>query len=583
MRVKKQTIILIVALVVLVVGIVLAIGLPKWLGVGVEGNDEDDIPIPSEGEGLYYNALLMYPKVNYKDIVSLTIENETGEYTLVQKWSKEDNNYKLRLKGLENIPCDENLLTILTSYIGTSITHEPMRDVTQDQLKTYGLDDSCKIKYTLVYEDESKVNRQVTVRIGDKANTANPVYYAYVEGRNNIYMMQAGATGMSSLDDAILLSKLDYIAPTIFKGFSNGTYAIMGTNAFNVYKTTLEDKDGDGKAELESIVRIAMRSRDKENDSAIFELILERASEEDTKVALANNEYLEKIFETILIEFQGERVVELYTKDTDLSKYGLEVGQKHYFISAVFEEKDDKGNNRTVTLDIGSEIDGYHYTIARFYDSSTGLIVKIPKESLFFINEDDKYLLENYAATNSVLTGFYEYLHIDEEAGEPGMKKITINTKDYQETFFVSYDVLKGKLSVTTKNSGMSFIDVESDDPYEKNQFSNLYTLLIFYPMPRRLNSMTEAEKQEVMTEENMVYELIAERNDGKLLRYTYYKINASYALAEYCEGKVENGTQVWGEANVIFDTTMGHVEKITDNYKIIMEGGKIRPDNIIS
>ncbi len=582
MRVKKQTIILIIALVLLAVGIVLAIGLPSWLGLGEQEDEGDGIPIPSEGESLYYNALLMYPRVSSKDIVSLTIKNETGEFTFVQKWSKEDNNYKLRLKGLESIPCDENLLTILTSYIGTSITHEPMRDVTAEQLKTYGLDSSCKLSYTLVYEDENQVNRQVTVKIGDKANTASPIYYAYVEGRNNIYMLQAGASGMSSFDEAFLSSKLDFVAPIIFKGFSSSTYALMGTNAFNIYKTTLEDKNGDGSAELESLVRVALKSRDKTNDSAVFELILERGTTQGNKIALANNEYLTKIFETVLMEFQGDKVVEIYTEDTDLSRYGLEVGQKHYFISAVFEEKDDEGNNRSVSIDIGQEVDGYHYTIARFYDYDTGLIVKIPKESLFFINESDEYLLENYAATNSVLTGFYEYLHRDEESGEPGMKEITINTKDYQETFYTSYDILKNKLSVTTKTSGLSFIDVESEDPYDRNQFSNLYTLLIFYPMPRRINTMTEAEKQAVMTEENMVYELIAQRNDGKLLRYTYYKINASYALAEYCEGQVENGVEVWGEASVIFDTTMGHIEKITDNYKIIMEGGKIRPDNII-
>ncbi|MBQ7761432.1 MAG: hypothetical protein IJ400_05185 [Clostridia bacterium] len=582
MRVKKQTIILIIALVLLVVGIVLAVGLPKWLGTGQEGGTEEEIPIPSEGESLYYNALLMYPRVSSKDITSLTLKNETGEFTFVQKWSKEDNNYKLRLKGFENIPCDESLITILTSYIGTSITHEPMRDVTEEQLRTYGLDSSCKLGYTLVYEDEDGTKRQVNVRIGDKANTSSPIYYAYVEGRNNIYMLQSGATGMSSFDEALLSSKLDFIAPTIFKGFSNSTYALMGTNSFNIYKTTLEDANGDGNTELESLVRVALKSRDEANDSSTFEIILERGTTEGSKIALANNEYLTKIFETILIEFQGDSVVEIYTEETDLSKYGLEVGQKHYFISAVFEEKDEDGNNRTVSFDIGSEINGYHYTIARFYDYDTGLIVKIPKDSLFFINENDEYLLENYAATNTVLTGFYEYLHKDEEAGEPGMKEITINTKDYQETFYTSYDVLKSKLSVTTKTSGLSFIDVESEDPYDRNQFSNLYTLLIFYPMPRRINTMTEAEKQAIMVEKNMVYELIAQRNDGKLLRYTYYKINASYALAEYCEGKVENGTEVWGEASVIFDTTMGHIEKITDNYKIIMEGGKIRPDNII-
>ncbi len=580
MKIKKQIIALIIGAIVLVAGAVLSLGLPSWLGSNtpeVPGND----PVPEAGEGLYYNALLMYPQVSAKNIVSLAIKNEKGDFTLVQKWDSASSTYSLRLKNYQSIPCDESMTTILASYLGTPLTQPPIRNATEEQLKNYGVDESCKNGYTLVYETENREQKTVTVRIGDKVNSNTPTYYAYVEGRSNIYMLQAGVTGMMSLEEVFFKGELEYITPTIFKGFANATQALMGTDAFNVYKTTLEDKNGDGQVELTSLLSVLLKSKDKSKDTVAFELILERG-EGGSKIALADNDFMGLIFADLFVEFKGESVVDIYTEDTDLSKYGLDIGQNHYFISAVFDETDKNGENRTFILDVSHEIDGYHYTIARFYDQSIGLIIKIPKEQLYFINEDDKFLLENYAATNTVLTGFYEYLHRDEEADEPGMKEITINTKDYKETFYIDYDILKGKLSVTTKNSGKTFIDVESDDVYERNQFSNLYTLLIFYPMPRRLNSMSQEELAEVMVEENMVYELIAERNDGKLLRYTYYKINASYAVAEYCEGQIEEGVKVWGSPTVVFDTTMGHVEKITDNYKIVMEGGKIRPDNII-
>lgn len=73
MKIKKQIIALIIGAIVLVAGAVLSLGLPSWLGNNTPeapGND----PVPEAGEGLYYNALLMYPQVSAKNIVSLAIK-----------------------------------------------------------------------------------------------------------------------------------------------------------------------------------------------------------------------------------------------------------------------------------------------------------------------------------------------------------------------------------------------------------------------------------------------------------------------------------------------------------------------------
>lgn len=571
----KRLITLIVLGVLLVCAVVAAI-LISTLGNGKDTDDEDQIPIPAEGESTYANVLLMYPQISTNDITKIEITTKNGSLNFKRVWSKENKNYSLRLEGFENIPLDDSLIASLRSYIGTAITLDPIRNATEEQMETYGVSQSkYQAKYTITFEDKKGTLRYATVRIGDRAVATDPVYYAVVEGRDVIYRMQAGVTGFTPFESLLFAEPKEYLTPTIFTKFSDGTNAYMGVDAFNIFTTTYEDLDQNGKLDIKTLISIGLNERNKDEDKAEFFVLLRRPNGSVVS-ALADNDYLNNVFSTLYTTFAGDGVVDIITDETDLSKYGLETGKTRYMVDATFSD------GTTSMIEISKPIDGYSYAVSTLYDSGVKLVVRLKSETISFINEDNDYLLESYTATNTVLAGFYEYLQRDEESGAPGMKQITIKTKDYEEIFYTNYDTTNSYLSVTTEYSGLVFNDKDTDDSLKKNQFANMYTLLLLYPMPRRINTMTDEEKAEYMTEENMVYQLVAERNDGKILRYTYYKTSASYAIAEYQEGQKKDGTVEWGEASVIFDTTMEHVRVITDNYKTLMEGGEIHPDQII-
>lgn len=571
----KRLITLIVLGVLLVCAVVAAI-LISTLGNGGDTDDDDQIPIPAEGESTYANVLLMYPRISTNAITKIEITTKNGGLNFKRVWSKENKNYSLRLEGFENIPLDDGLIASLRSYIGTAITLDPIRNATEAQMETYGVSEGkYQAKYTITFEDEKGVLRYATVRIGDRAVSSDPVYYAVVEGRDVIYRMQAGVTGYTPFESLLFAEPKEYLSPTIFSKFPDGTNAYMGVDAFNIFTTTYEDLDQNGKLDMKTLISVGLNERDKEEDRAEFFVLLRRPNGSVVS-ALADSDYINNVFSTLYTTLEGDGVVDIITDETDLSKYGLETGKTRYLVDATFSD------GTTSMIEISKPIDGYSYAISTLYDSSIRLVVRLSSETISFINEDNDYLLESYTATNTVLAGFYEYLQRDEESGAPGMKQITIKTKDYAEIFYTSYDTTNSYLSVTTEYSGLVFNDKETDDSLKKNQFANMYTLLLLYPMPRRINTMTDEEKAEYMTKENMVYELVAERNDGKILRYTYYKTSASYAIAEYQEGQKKDGTVEWGEAKVIFDTTMEHVRVITDNYKTLMEGGEIQIDQII-
>ncbi|MBQ7353286.1 MAG: hypothetical protein IJW54_04695 [Clostridia bacterium] len=576
---RKKLIIFIILAVLLVVGIVLAVNLPNWLSEPESNEDSEDAPIPEEGEGFSGNALLLYPEFSQKDIKKITIKNSNGEYTLVRKWIRDENAYRLRLEGYENIPCNLTKTAIIGAYVGTAITHEPIRNATKSQMESYGVtEETCQASYTVTRVDEKGKEYTYTVLIGDKAMTSANTYYASVVGRDVIYRIQAGASGVSSFSEVLFAKNVELMDATIYAKFQTQAYALAGIESFRIFTTSFEDSNGDDVLDMKNLVEIMVR--DKTEDSATFDVLIKRENG-STVAALADVDFLSTVFETLYTEFTGEAVCDILTSETDLSKYGLAVGQKRYYVSAVFSDKDENGNNMMHNMEFSMPIDGYCYTRAAIYDPSVHLIIKLPYELISFLDENDERLLESYTATDSAMTGFFEYLNADSESGAPGIKKITIKTKNGYEVFNVSYDNVDRFLSVIT-DSGKKFEDIEHEDVYERNQFANLYTLLLMYPMPRSINTMTEEEIAIYKKDENIAYELIAERNDGVLLRYTYYQMDANFAIAEYAEGKLENGIEVWEDGEIIFDTTMEQIRIVTTSFETIINGGKIRPDEII-
>ncbi len=517
---------------------------------------------PEKGEGVMGNALTIFPEIPESNIYSIDIKHKNGhEYGFVKTWDKDKAKYVMSLKNYEKLPYDEEAYAYLTAYVRCPITYEPIRNATNEQLSEYGVtQNTCRFSFTII-SDEETGKREYTVYVGNEAYSAGTTYYASVEGRNVIYRLQ------KDIDTYASKTLYDYLSPTIFERFKNATDAILGIESFDILKTKLQENSASSV--------ISLRVSEKTETSAYFDAIYNIDKAGRQKITFADSSYLLDVFGLLYGSFKGESVVAINPNDEELKKYGLGEGFEQYMVVAVH------GENDTTRFLFSDEIDGYYYTLSTYSDPKIPLLIKISADKLSFLKSDEASLLK-WSATNSVLTSFFEYLLPDDEAGEPGIKELTIRTKDYKETFYVNYNKGTKHLEMTTKDSGLVFGDVDTDDPYEKNQFRNLFTYLVYYPMPKRFNYMTDSELAEIMLDENIVYELDVVRNDGVLLKYTYYRITASYALQVMSEGKIVDGNKVWQEPTINFDVTMEHIEKISEAYKTIMEGGKIKPDDNI-
>ena len=104
--------------------------------------------------------------------------------------------------------------------------------------------------------------------------------------------------------------------------------------------------------------------------------------------------------------------------------------------------------------------------------------------------------------------------------------------------------------------------------------------------MPSRFNTLSEAEKNEVRIEENIIYQLEVEMNDGTLYKYTYYTLDemySGYALCESMEGRINGeGEAVYNAAQIVFDVKSRHIGLIAEKYQTILEGGSFNPMDYI-
>ena len=129
----------------------------------------------------------------------------------------------------------------------------------------------------------------------------------------------------------------------------------------------------------------------------------------------------------------------------------------------------------------------------------------------------------------------------------------------FQDTYYTNYvhDATKNLdiLMITSQNG--SYKDERVATGKEFNKF---YYMLIAHPIPSRFNNMTETEIAEKATEDNLLFTLYVELNDGRVQLLEYYQISSEYVMMRNTMGETVNGSIVMGETKTIFDTTRGQV-----------------------
>ena len=543
-----------------------------------ETPDPVEPPFVAEGEGLYNNSMVtIYPQLDKSAIDYLEITNKHGTYAFHKYYDSTMEAEEMRLKSFEGIDYDESLYALLTSYIylpvsyGSNLAeHAPMRDVTKEQMAQMGVTrETAAASYTVRFTENGE-KKQYTVYIGHPTLTDETTYYASLEGRNTIYRLH-----QEGVETCFFASMLDYLSPLIYGKFKNGTEAMVNIERFKIGYSNLEES-------IESLIEVVKTGQNADGTSNIYDLLYKSRGTGNIVRTSAGATNLASVFTALFVRFSGDSVVCVKPTDEQLKEYGLGTNDNCYYITAqLSSDKDD-----TCTFRISDLRDGYYYTLSGIYSTEYPTVVRVPKEALFFLGTDDKTIF-SFSGTD-VSSLFYEYLLPNNDAKEPGMKEISVKIQkrnektgeivySTKETFKISMDAYENALAECSNGKIYKTINGE-------NEFSDFYTLLIYFPNPTEFNNLTAKEIEDLRLDNSaLIFELITQDNDGELLRYSYYQIGTGMdVMIETCKGKIENGEEVWELPQISFNTYLGQMDILRNEYQKLLNGENIRPEDYI-
>lgn len=561
MKKKKITIIALSAVLVALIPIYFFVIAPL---IDRDDTPDDEPVFVGEGEALYYgDVLMMYPEIDTKNLISITVNNSSGQISFSTKISEETGNRVLVLTDYPRLPLSDMPMSSLRVYtLNTQCeSNEPLRDCTPEQMAQYGVtEDTCIASYTVKFY-ENDVEKEHTVYIGNKTLNSKGSYFAGVKGRNVIYKVG------SDLEEGLLIAKTDFVNPLIASFYSDAEVV------YEIERIMI----GDSSSEL-PYVGINATVDDSKADSISVKYAIQFPS--NAVGVTASSDYIAKALSKLLVSFTGDKVVEINPDDATLTKYGFGSGAITK-VAAVrtFELKEYRYiMSQKTTAEDGTEC--YYLLTEPATEKDVPLIVRVPATGYEFLEKENSI---KWLATNSVDAGFTKYINADNEAGESGVKEITIKTntgalKGFEDTFILTYsphptnpskgDVLK----VTSASGRYTFEDnLEASYSEDKNQFNNFYAMLVNYPYPNRFNTMTDEQRQEAKKEENLILSLRITLNDGTEIGYDYYRLDSASAMCEFYDENTPKESP-----KIVFDTTVEHIDILANALKQLINGEKV-------
>lgn len=461
---------------------------------------------------------------------------------------------------------------MLRMWLCTITTKTPIRNATNEQLVTYGVDKPSQYGFTVYYEENGE-EKSHTLRIGEKTDLSSNEYYAYYEGRNHIYKISPEVITYTSYD------KIKYLSPVINTFFSNETAVLYGIDHFRIHLTN------GANTKLNHLLSIDISEKgDIENGETNieFKTIYSALALGKERTIVSATSYVNTVFSTLYTSFAGTDVVAINPTDEELMEFGLADSQEKYFLEVEFASNaqfaDPRYKDKDPDLFISRKIDESYYVMSEYYGVKA--VVRVEAASLSFLGES-AFLLLKWADTTSVKTGFFETLTKSEAA--PGLDKIFVKTPKSEDTFLLSYDESIDELTVYTQNAGLVFKDDNSQgNSFNRNKFRNLYIYMLYFPFIYSFNEMSEAETLEYIKEENLVYSIMAQRNDETVVRYSYYSISASLAVECVEEGKIKNGEIVFDAPSYGNIAEKEQIRRATNAIDKLLAGEELLPDEDI-
>ncbi len=520
-----------------------------------------------EGEDIYGNAHLAYPLIDEDKVTRIEIYNEGKEYSFIQHWDESLGKYDWRIEDYEKIDLDATDFEMLRMWLCTATTKTPIRNATDKQLATYGIDKEKYNGYKITYKS-GETEKSYTVRLGEKSSSKDNVYYAYIEGRGHIYKLPADLAKYASHES------YEYLSPAISAFFSSETHALLGIDRFDIYLTNGSNVD------LKDVVSI--RVNEKGETTVEFKAIYGTDAYGRRRTTIASTSFITTVFKTLYTALIGDRVVAVEPSEEELREFGLASEQEKYFLNVEFSDNASFASasykNKEPSLYISRLTNGNYYVLSEYYGQR--VIVELDEGTLNFLGEDMSKLIR-WTDTNSIKTGFYE--GITETETDPGLDKLILRTENNNEAFVLSYDKALDSLTVTAEKSGLVFKDnSEAQSSFEKNKFRNLYVYLLYFPFINSFNEMTSEETIEYIKDENIVYSITAYRNDETVVRYTYYRMSASLAIEKVETGEISGDGVKWNTPDYGNIVAMEEIRRVTTAIDKLLAGENLLPDEDI-
>ncbi len=573
MKMTKKTIITFSVL-----GAVLLCLIAGLIVVLVTGNDEGDDPNKItvdvwEGEGVYgTKVLLAYPMIEEASITKIEIFSENGDYEFVQGWDETKGAYKWQLKGTEDVEINLSMFEMLRMWLSIATTKDPVRNATDEQLKDYGVDESCKNGYTVYFTDENKKEQSYRVRIGNKVLSDSDIYYAYIEGRNHVYKLD------NDIFTYTAYPKTKYLKPIINTFFSSNTNAYMGVDKFAIYQTN------GNNTTLSNILSASVS--EKTESSVEFKIVYAPDEYGRKRTTIASTSYLTEIFSLLYTSFTGEEVVSVDPSEDELKSFGLASDDQKYFIDATFAADASFASGSFKSKDpsfyVSKSINGYNYVLSKYYNKD--IVVRLADTTFSFLKTDNTSLLK-WTDTTSIKSGFNESITENSDTGAPGLNKIVLKTPNNEEVFILTTENGVNSdgekitiLTVKGEKSGLVFKDnINTSLAEDKNQFRTLFVNLLYYPFIEDFNKKTNEEIEKIIKEGNIAYSITAYRNDGVVVKYDYYELDVNLAMEVAHTGKLNtDGTVTYDAPEYNYIVTMKHIRQVCEVIDKLMAGEHI-------
>ncbi len=305
-------------------------------------------PDTAVGEDLTYNNyFLIFPQVERKNVQSIEVHNEHGEYTFVRDGEAESD---FAIKGYENLGYDEELFSKLIVAAGYTMAPKKVTEnPTEQELIDYGFKGGEKEPAYYILTTTDGARHKVTI---GKKIISGGAYYAMYEGRSTVYILDV------SVEDTLLKPIETLVSPLLTAGIETTDYYLIDEFSIKRHDDKFFECRSLTKEELEDM-----------ETTALAKSIMTYPAE----YSLSMN------YDTTLqavCYYKGDSVAALGLDEETLKEFGLD--DPAYTVSYEYG-----GARITLTVSEKTE-DGFYYVSTSLFR----IIVKVSAEDFKFLEQD---------------------------------------------------------------------------------------------------------------------------------------------------------------------------------------------------